>query len=89
MSDFFSAWCAECVAGDYRDHVTGSHQRHVREQQAKLRAHLAQRFPWRWQQEPPVPGKTTQGERSLAQNPHPAEQIHTEPDETADDQPMS
>lgn len=39
--------------------------------------------------EPPAPGKPTQGEQSLTQHVHPAQQIHTEPDETADNQPMS
>lgn len=85
---FFSEWCALCVAGDYRDHPSGSHQRHVREAQQKLREHLAKRFTWRWQQEP-LPQGSGAGVLLPTQHVGPTDQIHTEPDETAGDQPMS
>lgn len=45
--EIFSPWCPKCLAGDYRDGVTGSHGRHG-EEFRKERAARRPKLTWSW-----------------------------------------
>lgn len=87
----FSPWCQMCLDGEDKGRVD-AHQLHVLRLRKQRAAYLAQKFPWRWKladKVNPCPREGGAGEQLLMpKDPDPAQQIHTEPDEAGDDQPM-